>query len=287
MLLAFTKLCRRMHGSGVLAIAIATSVVASQCDAADRKGDSVHIRVAAYNVSFLSEASAAEIGEMLKKHDFDIVGLTEVPQSPATSELAKAMGAKYHVTGTISSGTSKDKLKAIVSRTPLGPMTEINCSAAQGGFVSGGESVTHADTEIEGIKVSIYCPHISDGIVEPMQKWLNDAGFQSDKADAVIAMGDFNANLDTPQMKLIQMRGFRDTWSDHQLDVRKAKTYDLMPGRGPKGEDRDEGVIDHIMIKGKRIKAVDGGIIAEMNKKGKPMSDHALIWAELVLPLKE
>ena len=163
-------------------------------------------------------------------------------------------------------------------------MSEIDCSAATGGFVTGGESVTHAETVVQGVRISVYSPHISDGIVEPIQKLLGETGFQSDLADIILVMGDFNANLGTPQMELIQDQGFHSSWSDLKLNVRNTKTYDFIPGRGPNGETRNEGVIDNIMIKGKGVRAVDGGIVPAMTKKGKPMSDHTMIWAELVIP---
>lgn len=70
--------------------------------AAHRDSDGLHVRVGAYNVSFCSEASAAEIGKMLKSFDLDIVGLTEVPRAPVSGDLAAAVGAKHFVAGAIS-----------------------------------------------------------------------------------------------------------------------------------------------------------------------------------------
>jgi hypothetical protein len=258
-------------------------VIPRAADGAKRKNNGLHVRVGAFIVSFLSEASAEEIGKMLKSYDLDIVGLTEVPRAPASQDLATAVGADYFVVGTISSGESEDKLKTIVCRTPLSPMSEIDLFAKDG-FVTGGESTTHAETVVEGVRISIYCLHISEK-PESIEKLIRHDGFRNDDADVVLAIGDFNARLSDPQMKLFQEHGFRPSWLDLKLDVQKCKTYDLLPGRGPNGEDRDEGVIDHITYRGRELKAVDGGIVSAKVGDSRPMSDHAMIWCELVIPM--
>jgi endonuclease/exonuclease/phosphatase (EEP) superfamily protein YafD len=53
------------------------------------------------------------------------------------------------------------------------------------------------------------------------------------------------------------------------IDVKKRRTYDAT------GKEPNEGVIDHIYLKGKDIKIVDGGII----ELGKALSDHCPVWA--------
>lgn len=274
---------RRYRPYVLVLMAFAASSITQSIQAAQLEQDGLHVRVGAYNVSFFSEASANEIGTMLNSFNLDVVGLTEVPRAPATGDLAAAMQANHFVAGTISSGQSDDKLKSIVSHSSLSPMSEIDLSAAQGGFVGGGESATHANTQIAGIDISIYCLHISDGVLEPMQKLLSDPGFVSDDADAILVIGDFNAKLTDPQMQLLMDQGFRPSWSDLNIDISHLKTYDFIPGRGPNGQDRDEGVIDHIMFKGQGILAVEGGIVPAMTAQGNPMSDHAMIWAELVI----
>lgn len=272
----------RSEKSVVMVAAIFVGLTGSMAHAARRSPAGLHVRVGAYNVSFLSEATAAEIGQMLKTFNLDIIGLTEVPRSPASHDLAAAAGADHFVVGTISSGQSKDKLKTIVSRTPLGPMSEIDL-LAKDGFVTGGESGTKAVTNIDGVQISIYCLHISEK-PESIEKLLRDKDFCADSADVVLAIGDFNARLTDPQMKRLQERGFRPSWIDLGIDVDKCKTYDMLPGRGPNGETRDEGVIDHITYRGRAVKIVDGGIVAARTTKGAPMSDHALIWTEFVVP---
>ena len=269
-----------------LVVALETALFSTKAQAAQSESDGLHIRVGAYNVSFFSEAPATEIGTMLESFDLDIAGLTETPRAPATSDIANATGANHFVAGTISSGQSADKLKGIVSHTPLSSASEINLSASQGGFVGGGESATHANTEIGGFNISVYCLHISDGVLEPMEKLLSNPGFASDDADVILVIGDFNAQLFHPQMELIMAEGFRPSWYDLDIDVSQTKTYDLLPGRGPGGITRDEGVIDHIMFKSKDgidVEAVQGGIFSAMTEQGDPMSDHAMIWAELVI----
>ena len=124
----------------LLVVVLTFQAVISAAGAAHLEADGLHVRVGAYNVSFLSEASAAEIGQMLNGFDLDIVGLTEVPRAPASAALAAAIGVDHFVVGTISSGQSADKLKALVSRSPLSAMSEIDLSASQGGFVGGGGS---------------------------------------------------------------------------------------------------------------------------------------------------
>jgi hypothetical protein len=269
-----------------LVFGLATALFSAKVQAAHSEADGLHIRVGAYNVSFFSEASATEIGTMLESFDLDIAGLTETPRAPATSDIANAMGANYFVAGRISSGQSADKLKGIVSHTPLSSISEINLSASQGGFVGGGESATHANTTIGGFNISVYCLHISDGVMEPMEKLLSNPGFASDAADVILVIGDFNAQLFHPQMELMMAEGFRPSWYDLNIDVLQTKTYDLLPGRGPGGTTRDEGVIDHIMFKSKDgidVVAVQGGLFSATTEQGDPMSDHAMIWAELVI----
>ena len=282
MLMTFKRLVRSKI-SVVVVTAIFVCLMADKAHAARRSSAGLHVRVGAYNVSFLSEAPAGEIGQTLRSLNLDIIGLTEVPRSPASHDLAAAAGADHFVVGSISSGQSKDKLKTIVSRTPLGPMSEIDL-LAKDGFVTGGESGTKAETVIDGVRISVYCLHISEK-PESIDKLLRDKEFCADSADVVLAIGDFNARLTDPQMKRFQERGFRPSWIDLGIDVEKCKTYDMLPGRGPNGETRDEGVIDHITYRGRRVKVVDGGIVEAKTTKGASMSDHALIWTEFVIPL--
>ena len=52
----------------------------------------VEIKMAAYNVEFSKNASATEIGNMLKSYDFDVVCFSEAPGGDWTKNVGLATG---------------------------------------------------------------------------------------------------------------------------------------------------------------------------------------------------
>ena len=67
------------------------------------------IKVAAYNVEVSRSATAEEIGETLKRHNFDIVVFSEAPGGDWTKRVGKVLGLNHVVVGKYTTARHKDK----------------------------------------------------------------------------------------------------------------------------------------------------------------------------------
>ncbi|HCY43522.1 MAG TPA: hypothetical protein DHV48_19665, partial [Prolixibacteraceae bacterium] len=88
-------------------------------------GNSVQLKIAAWNVEYSKNASAAEIGEVLKPFGFDVVCFSEAPGGNWTKEVGETMGLNYVIVGKYSTAGHEDKYKTIASRTPLYDYEEV------------------------------------------------------------------------------------------------------------------------------------------------------------------
>lgn len=64
-------------------------------------GESIQIKVAAYNVEFGDKGTVQEIGEKLKPYNFDVVCFSEAPGGGWTKEVGAVMGLNHVVVGKI------------------------------------------------------------------------------------------------------------------------------------------------------------------------------------------
>ena len=245
---------------------------------ANESKGSILIRVAAYNVEFGKNATPEEIGKMFKPYNFDIIGFNEVPDGDWTARVGKVVGMKHIYVGKISSANHKDKYKSILSRTPLQRAVEHDLTVQRKRSWNPA-SVVSATTKIDGVPVALYSLHIC------RSKDSHNAGhayrlakqvLPKEKTNHVIVLGDFNNNMGDTAMKMLEASGYKPTWKDLKVDVSKEFTYNAL-----KPEQPNAGVIDHIFYNNlPRTKVIDGGII-ELKK---PLSDHKLVWAEIVFP---
>lgn len=242
---------------------------------------SIQIKVAAYNVEFSKNATALEIGEALKSHNFDVVCFSEAPGGNWTKEVGSAMGLDYFVLGKYSTAGHKDKYKTIVSRMPLYDDKEVLMGDTL-------HSATSAKLKIHDTEMVIYNVHfpfapkgqsqeVIDKVSHKIKTLVNYLKEQQGKELSVVA-GDFNfipTNADSlsPYHHLFKEIGLDLSWEELEIDCTQRNTHNaLIP------EDHGSGkVIDHIMYNTKKMKAVEGNIL-EMEKH---LSDHKLVWALL------
>lgn len=243
------------------------------------RGESIQIKVAAYNVEFSDKGTAKEIGEMLKSYNFDVVCFSEAPGGNWTKEVGTVMGLNHVVVGRYSTAGHKDKYKTIASRTPLTNYEEVLMDDTL-------HTATRATTIIRGKEIVFYSVHFPFGwrdqahIDETTGKITAFVDFLKEKqSDEIsIAMGDFNFVLSSndyrsPYYELFIDIGLDASWRDLDIDVTPLGTMvNFKPGQRKAG-----GVIDHIMYNTKKVKALDGQII-EMEV---PLSDHKPVWATL------
>ncbi|MDA7511454.1 endonuclease/exonuclease/phosphatase family protein [Verrucomicrobia bacterium] len=239
------------------------------------------IKVAAYNVEVSRSATAEEIGETLKRHNFDIVVFSEAPGGDWTKRVGKVLGLNHVVVGKYTTARHKDKYKTIVSRTPLYDCEEIL-------MVDTLHTVTEAKTKIDGHEFVIYSVHFPFGwrdqahIDETTGKitaFINHLKGEQNQEISVV-MGDFNfvpsnSKYRSQYYEMMVDIGLDVSWKELGIDVTKHNTHNAY-----NVEDEGSGkVIDHIMYNPEKLTAINGQII-EMEK---PLSDHKPVWAELQL----
>ncbi|MBT3381307.1 MAG: endonuclease/exonuclease/phosphatase family protein [Lentisphaerae bacterium] len=237
--------------------------------------DGVKVRIASYNVEFSRSATPEQIGEMLRPHDFDVVGLCESPAGDWTERVAHAAGLEHWFAGEVSSANHKDKYKAILSRTPLGDTDEHRLGSGSGWNPA---SVVSATTCVGGLAITFSSLHIcasgsSDGhAFELATRILPTLG-----PGPVVAVGDYNNRLEDDAMLTLDRAGMRSTWRDLDLDLTGAFTWNAFAPDNSRA-----GVIDHILYSRASSGQVRAGGIIEM---AQPLSDHKPIWAEIVFPV--
>jgi len=242
-------------------------------------GNLVQLKIAAWNVEYSKNASAAEIGEALKPFGFDVVCFSEAPGGNWTKKVGATMGLNYVVVGKYSTAGHEDKYKTIASRTPLYDYEEVLMADTL-------HTATKAKTKIEGIEISVYAVHFPFGwrdqahIDETTNKIFTFADYlkKNQSKELQVVAGDFNfipSNEDSTSMyyeKFVEI-GMDAAWKSLGMDCRKYNTYDAL-----KPEDQGSGeVIDHIIYDISKMKVLDGQII-ELEK---PLSDHKPVWALL------
>ena len=237
------------------------------------------LKIAAWNVEYSTNASAAEIGEALKSYDFDVVCFSEAPGGDWTKEVGAVLGLNNVVVGKYSTAGHVDKYKTIACRTPLYGYEEVLMADTL-------HTATKAKTKINNTEISIYAVHFPFGwrdqahIDETTNKIATFVKYleQKQKDEIAIVAGDFNfipSNSEKKNMyyEMFVNIGLDVTWKELGIDCTKFNTCDAF-----KPEDTGNGeVIDHVMYNPEKMKALEGQII-EMEK---PLSDHKPVWALL------
>lgn len=238
----------------------------------------ISFRMVAYNVEFGKNATAEEIGKMLEFYQPDIVAFNEVPGGDWTARVGKVLDLPHVYVGKISSADHQDKYKSILSRTPLENKQEHKLK----GRGWNPASAVSAVTTIDGQRIAVYSLHVSgaegDGSdpVERHAGYLVDQVLAKDDSDHIIVAGDFNDRLGEPVMNYFEQAGYRSMWTDLKIDVTRdspLSTWNALT-------DQRAGVIDHILHKSRSPMRVVAGGIAD---RGKPLSDHHPVWAEIEL----
>lgn len=255
---------------GILAFVALMSPITQPASAAEEVAT---IRVAAYNVEYGKNASAEEIGAMLKPFNLDLIGFCEAPDGDWTRKVGQVLEMHYVYVGSVSSANHEDKFKTILSRTPLKGAREFSMNT---GAVWNPASAVRATTTIRGVTVAFYSMHIagSDGKVGHAAEFVREIVPQESEPRAIV-VGDFNNRLGEPAISLFLDAGLQITWQDLGIDVTTKYTYNALK------PEINGGVIDHIFYaKTSGGKATDGAII-ELERH---LSDHKPVWAEIAFP---
>ncbi len=231
------------------------------------------VRVAAWNVLCGSWGTPEQFAETLRPYDPDIIGLNETPQGDFTAGVAAALGMPYHVIGTLSSGGEqhewgRDKYKAVVSKYPLGPPTDVY-PIDPSDWLNGSATRTVAD--VDGVPVAVYSLHIPGGVVEnSVAEALGRHIAASEPVEYVVAMGDYNDSPGAPGLVAFEAQGMRSWAADLGLDDGNTFTS-AMSETYPDGR----AFKDQIHYRpAESVRAIDGGAIT-MDPK---LSDHKPVW---------
>lgn len=254
--------------------------ISEQKNQTNKAGENLaELRVAAYNVEVSKNATAREIGEALKKYNFDIIGFSEAPGGEWTKQVAEQMNMEYVIVGQYSTAGHEDKYKTIASKTPLYDYEEVFMNDTL-------HTVTKAKTKIKDREIAFYSVHFPFGwrdqahIDETTGKISSYVNYLKERQtdEITIAVGDFNfipSNDRSESMyhEMFKNIGLDFSWNDLDMDFGKQNTHNAFePGDAGNGN-----VIDHILYNPDKVKALDGSIV-EMNK---PLSDHKPVWALL------
>jgi maltose 6'-phosphate phosphatase len=245
----------------------------------ENQQNTTQIKIAAYNVEYSKNATAAEIGGALKPYNFDVVCFSEAPGGNWTQEVGETMGLNYFSVGKYSTAGHQDKYKTIASRTPLYDFEEVLMADTL-------HTATKAKTKINNSEISFYAVHFPFGwrdqahIDETTNKIVTFVEYlrQRQIEEISVIAGDFNfipSNADSTSMYygMFVDIGLDVTWKDLGIDFTKRNTWNALE---PKDKGNGE-VIDHIIYNRQKMKVLDGEII-EMEK---PLSDHKPVWTLL------
>ncbi|HIL69380.1 MAG TPA: hypothetical protein EYG38_05965 [Verrucomicrobia bacterium] len=254
------------------------------------------IRVVAYNVLFGIWAEPERVGEMLRAHDPDVVGFSEVPGGDWTERVGEVLGLKYNVVGEISSANHKDKYKSILSRSPLSNIQENEINAEKGW---GPASTVAAQTLVHGVPIRVYSthipgkPYVSDSSEGSAALILSEAIHSTVRTSNVLLLGDLNNLPGDEPLKTIEGAGLQSMWEDLEMDTSRFSSHKHIE------TGKESGVIDHIYYGGPwPVRAIDGGVIhnafnpvdevkemprylVEWKHYSKPLSDHRPVKAVL------
>ena len=243
----------------------------------EKQENVTQLKVAAYNVEYSKNASAAEIGKALKPFGFDVVCFSEAPGGNWTKEIGDVLGLNHVVVGKYSTAGHIDKYKTIASGTPLYDLEEVLMADTL-------HTATKVKTKINNTEIVLYAVHFPFGwrdqahIDETTNKISTFVDYLKVRQNEEIAlvMGDFNFIPSNSEYKSQYHEMFVDigldlTWKALGIDCTKHNTHNAL-----KPEDEGNGdVIDHIMYNPQKMNVLDGQII-EMEK---PLSDHKPVWA--------
>lgn len=246
------------------------------------------VRVVAYNVLFGNWAEPERVGEMLRAHEPDIVGFSEVPDGDWSARAGKAAGLKYAYVGSISSANHRNKYKSIVSRSPLTGLHEVEIQPAQGWKPA---SAVAARTTVHGVPLLVYSthipgrPHVSESSEGSAAASLATAIQSRIAADNVILLGDLNNLPGDAPLNLLDAIGMRSMWTDLAIDTARLSTHKHIESGS------ESGVIDHIYYGGPwSVRAVEGGVIHDAFNpvdEDKPMDVYRAEWDEYSKPLSD
>jgi len=277
----------------ILSILLAGTLSTQSTEKQQSSNEHVSIKFAAYNVLFGLWGEPESIGEILKKHNLDIICFNEVPNGNWTKRVGSILKMEHVFVGEISSANHKNKYKSILSRFPLYNKGEIEINAK--GWKPA--SLVYASTKIKNINIKLYSTHI------PGQQNPNDSAasfianniIKTSDDDNLLILGDLNNEPHKGALKTFYTVNMESIWNKIEIDTSENSTHKHIESG------TESGIIDHIFYKSRthEIKVVNGGIIynafnkaekdismprykKEWIKHGKPLSDHRPIWAELL-----
>ena len=204
-----------------------------------------------YNIHGGKEATPTQIGQALKDYGpYDVFTLQECPEEYA-QPIAQEMGMEYF----FSDGQS------LMSSTPL-----INPQRYYFDVGSGGKFL-HATTIIDGTEFSVYGVHVTwdqNGDLE--NRKLVDDYLAVDPVDRVVLMGDWNEELGSTQVTILEEQA-ADAWSSLGVPPSTRTTWPAIMFYGAEGMQ----LIDNTYFnKSSGACAVEGEIL-HLNPN---MSDH-------------
>ena len=265
----------------ILLVGLTISCVITPSKNQAKKENANQIKLAAYNVEFSKNASAKEIGEQLKNHDFDVICFSEAPGGNWTEEVGSVIDLNHVVVGKYSTAGHKDKYKTIASRIPLFDYEEVLMGDTL-------HSATRVKIMVNNTEMVIYAVHfpfaakdhpqpVIDKVTHKIQTLVNFLKVRQHE-EITVAAGDFNfipSNADSlnPYHQMFMDIGLDLSWKELGIDCTTRNTHNAF-----KPEDDGRGnVIDHIMYNSEKMKALDGNIL----ETEKHLSDHKLVWALL------
>ena len=277
----------------ILSILLANTPLTQSAEKQRSSNEHISIKFAAYNVLFGLWGEPESIGEILKKHNLDIICFNEVPNGNWTKRVGSILDMNHVFEGEISSANHKNKYKSILSRFPLHNTGEIEINAK--GWKPA--SLVYASTKVKNTNIKFYSTHI------PGQQNPNDSAasfianniIKTSNDENLIILGDLNNEPNKGALKTFYTANMNSIWNELKIDKSKNSTHKHIESG------KESGIIDHIFYKSRthKISVVNGGIIydafnnaekdidmprykKEWIKYGKPLSDHRPIWAELL-----
>ena len=219
------------------------------CDEQTKSGKT--IVTGSYNIHGGKEATPTQIGQALKDYGpYDVFTLQECPEEYA-QPIAQEMGMEYF----FSDGQS------LMSSTPLvNPQRHFFDVGTGGKFL-------HATTIIDGTEFSVYGVHVTwdqNGDLE--NRKLVDDYLAVDPVDRVVLMGDWNEELGSTQVTILEEQA-ADAWSSLGVPPSTRTTWPAIMFYGAEGMQ----LIDNTYFnKSSGACAVEGEIL-HLNPN---MSDH-------------
>jgi endonuclease/exonuclease/phosphatase family metal-dependent hydrolase len=182
----------------------------------------------------------------LRRLDPDVICLQEVLQHRAlrnqAETLADSLGCRVHFTSVDSVHREKRYGNAILTRHRVLHTGGRNLEPADDY-----RTVAHVRIAFDGRPIDVYDTHLhhtrEGGAIRAAQIRDLLAYIDSTRGDgAVVLAGDFNAELGTPEMRLLEAR-FTDAFRALHPSATRAEALTFNPVFGP-----DPGAIDHVFV---------------------------------------